>query len=181
MAELFRSTEDLIAVLERRKFLVTPCRWLAPDPKHGQRQLTLRGSLSDGNVTLQGVGLRIVCSQESLSLPISIVLIVQFKSKQRAIARIDMNSQRHENRHAVCGDLQFLDAGNTHFHDTVLHRQITIDRLFSGEVGDLPIARPLSNMPEEFSKVMEKCGELLHIDNLTEIEEPQWQRRQFPF
>jgi hypothetical protein len=36
-------------------------------------------------------------------------------------------------------------------------------------------------MPEDFSKAMEKCGELLHIGNLMEIEEPQWQPRQFPF
>ena len=36
-------------------------------------------------------------------------------------------------------------------------------------------------MPGAYSEAMEKCGELLHIENLGEIEEPQWQPRRFPF
>jgi hypothetical protein len=151
-----------------------------PDPKHGQRQLRITASLWDGVAALQGVTLRFACSSEGFDLPTHISLLVEYRGKPRAAARIDINGGPHPNSHAVCQDLQFLDAGKTHFHDTRLHLGIPIDRLFSGE-WDLPVARPISDMPQDFSKAMEKCGELLHIGNMTEIEEPQWQPRQFPF
>lgn len=180
MAELFCSIEDLISVLERPKFLVTPCLWLSPNPKSGERVLTIKGSLSDGTATILGVSLRAKCSPEGFSWPSSILLTADYKGKPRVMARVDINGLRHQNRHAVCGNLQHVDAGTTHFHDTRLHRAIPIDELFS-EIWNLPVASPIGDMPEDFSQAMEKCGELLHIDNLTMIEEPQWQPRQFHF
>ena len=181
MAELFKDTNDLVAVLERPKFLVFPCRWVAPNATVGQRRSSIRASLSDGRSTIQGVGLRIECNLEGFELPFAVVLTADYKGRPHAIARVDINGQRHENRHAVCASLQFSDAGSTHFHDTILHTRIEISLLLGGSLGDLPIARPIGDMPEDFSKAMEKCGELLHIGNLTEIEEPQWQPRQLPF
>jgi hypothetical protein len=181
LPELFGSTSDLIHALERPKLLVLPCTLLPPNPKHGQRQLTLRASLSDGVATIQGVSLRAGCTLEGFDLPFHVTLLAEFGGKPRAFARIDINGQRHENRLAVCESMQFMDAGRTHFHDTRLHSSVEIGVLFGGNVGDLPVARPLGDMPNKFSEVMEKCGELLHIVNLTEIEEPQWQPRQFPF
>lgn len=120
------------------------------------------------------------CSPEGFSLPLYVVLLAELKRKAHAIARIDINGQRHENRLAVCGEMQFADAGCTHFHDTKLHIGIPIEQLFSGN-WDLPIARPIGDMPKDFCKAMEKCGELLHIENLKEVEEPQWQPRRVPF
>jgi hypothetical protein len=181
LAELFRTTHDLIAVLQRPKLLVTPAVWVPPIAKFGQRQLTLKASLWDGTAAIQGVSFSASCSPEGFDLPVHVTLLAEFKGKPRAIARVDINGQRHGNRHAVCASLQFSDAGVTHFHDTRLHENIEISLLLSGSLGDLPIARPIGDMPEDFSKAMEKCGELLHIGNLTEIEEPQWQPRQFPF
>lgn len=90
------------------------------------------------------------------------------------MARIDINGSRHENRHVICGDWHLMDAGGTHFHDTLLHSGLEIEKLFNG-IWDLPVARPIGDMPKDFSGAMEKCGELLHIENLNEIEEPQWQ------
>jgi hypothetical protein len=110
-----------------------------------------------------------------------LALLAEFKGKPCAFARIDINGQQHINRHAICGDLQFEDAGGTHFHDTLLHCDLDIDQLFGPDFANLPVARPISDMPSDFSKAMEKCGEMLHIENLTEIEEPQWQPRQFSF
>lgn len=56
---------------------------------------------------------------------------------------------------------------------------MSIEELFfSG--WDLPVARPIDEMPEDFTGAMVKCGRLLNIDNLTEIEEPQWQPKRFP-
>lgn len=181
LAELFRSTQELIAVLQRPKLLVTPVVWVQPVTKLGQRQMTLTSSLWDGTATIQGVRFSASCSPEGFDLPVHVTLLAEFRGKPRAIARVDINGQRHENRHKVCGSLQFSDAGVTHFHDTSLHADIEIAQLLGGSLGDLPIARPIGDMPEDFSKAMEKCGELLHIGNLTEIEEPQWQPRQFPF
>lgn len=180
MAQLFSSVEDLIAVLERRKRLLFVSSWVAPSA-NGQRRLSFRGPLGEKSAALQGISLQIACDAEGFSLPTSVVLLAEINRKPRAIARIDINGTRHQNKLKICGDWQHLDAGHTHFHDTRLHRDIPIDEMFSDKYPDLPVARPISDMPEDFSKAMEKCGELLHIENLGEIEEPQWQPRQFPF
>ena len=158
-----------------------PTVWVPPRTSFGQRLLTLRASFWDGKATIQGLGLRALCYPEGIELRMSLVLLAEFDSKSRALARIDINGSRHENRHAVCGTMQFVDAGHTHFHDPLLHSHINIEDLLNHRFGDLPVARPISDMPEEFSKMMEKCGRMLHIENMTEIEEPQWQPRQFLF
>ncbi len=159
MAELFRSTDDLVSALKRPKFVVFPCPWVPPNNAFGQRRLTIRASLSDGTATIQGIGLRVECNPEGFSLPFTIVLTAEYKRKPRAIARIDINAQQHENRLAVCGDLQFQDAGTTHFHDTELHRHIELSKLLDDPLLDLPVARPISDMSKDFSAAMEKCGE----------------------
>ncbi len=153
--------------------------WLPPG-KHGQRGLKMKTSLRDESAALRGITLEIGCSTEGFDLPVSVVLMAEFKNKPRAMARIDLNGQRHENRLSICGEWQFQDAGRTHFHDTRQHLGIPIEQLFSGN-WDLPVAQPIGDMPKDFSKAMEKCGELLHIENLDEVEEPQWQPRRFPF
>lgn len=170
--------EDLIAVLERPKRLIKPFPWVSPS-QNGRRGLKLQTSLRDDTASLQGVKLEIGCSSEGFDLPVRVVLLAEINKKARAIARIDINGSMHQNRPAICGESQFMDAGRTHFHDTRMHRTIPIAELFNGSY-DLPIARPIDDMPEDFTKAMEKCGELLHIENLVEIEEPQWQPRQFP-
>lgn len=129
---------------------------------------------------MQGVSLRIGCSPEGAELPLHLSLLAEYGRKPHAFARIDLNGSRHPNAHAVCGSMQFVDAGKTHFHDTRLHLGMPIDKLFNSD-WDLPIAQPIGDIPDNFLKLMEKCGEMLHIENLTEVEEPQWQPRQFPF
>lgn len=180
LSELFSSVEDLIAVLERPKRLLSVGSWIAPN-RHGQRRLTFRGPLGEKSAALQGISLQIACDAEGFSLPTSVVLLAEINRKPRAIARIDINGTRHENKLKICGDWQHVDAGYTHFHDTRLHRDIPIAEMFSDKYPDLPVARPINDMPNDFSKAMEKCEELMHIENLGEIEEPQWQSRQFLF
>jgi hypothetical protein len=180
LSDLFSSVEDLIAVLEQRKRLIMPCMWVEPE-KSGQRGLKLKAPLQSESAALRGVTLEVGCHNESFELPSRVVLMVEFKGRSRAMARIDINGSKHENPKAICGEWHQKDAGRTHFHDTRLHNSIQIADLLSGTYGDLPVARPINDMPNEFSKAMEKCGELLHIENLGEIEEPQWQPRQFPF
>jgi len=179
LAELFSSVEDLVAILERPKRLVTPCLWVAPG-KNGQRGLKLKASLRDETAALRGVAIEIGCSAEGFDLPIHVVLLADFRNKPRAMARIDINGPTHVNRYAICAEWLHQDAGATHFHDTRLHRKLTVEELFSGN-WDLPVARPLGDIPKDFCDAMEKCGELLHIENLSEIEEPQWQPRRLHF
>jgi len=179
LAELFRSVQDLVAVLERPKRLVTPCSWVNAG-KNGQRGLKLKAALRDDYATIGGVTLELGCHVEGFHLPSRVVMMAEIGNKPRAMARIDINGSRHENRYAICGEWQFLDAGMTHFHDTRLHLGIAFSELFDGTYGDLPVARPIDNISENFLVALEKCGELLNIDNLGEIEEPQWQPRQFP-
>ena len=178
MAEIFTSVADLVAVLERPKRLVRLV--FVPPQKHGQRGFKLKSALLADGATIQGVTLEIGCAMEGFSLPSHVVLMAEINKKARAMARVDINGSPHPNLRAVCGEFQLVDAGTTHFHDTRLHAALTIAELFNDPRLDLPIARPINDMPKEFSKAMEKCGELLHIDNLGEVEEPQWQPRQFP-
>ncbi len=179
MSEFFTSLKDLIAVLERPKHLVNRS-WITPE-KPGERGFKIKSALNADSATLAGVSVEIRCQSEGFELPSTVVLMAEINTKPRAIARIDINGSLHENLKAVCGDWQNKPAGRTHFHDTRLHRLIPLEELFDGTHGDLPVARPIDDMPSEFSKAMEKCGKLLHIEDLGEVEEPQWQPRQLPF
>ena len=170
---------ELVAVLECPKSIVTACVWSEPR-ENGQRGLRLRTSLRDSDAAIQGVSLEIVCSAESFERPFRVVILAEFRRKARAMARIDINGSRHVKRYAVCRDSQFIDAGNTHFHDTRLHANITIEELFNTD-WDLPVARPIEDMPQDYAKAIERCGQLLNIENLSEIEEPKWQPKRFPF
>lgn len=179
LPEFFASIEDLIAVLERPKRLVNRS-WTLPE-KRGQRGFKLKSALFADSATLAGVTLEIRCNSEGFELPSAVVLMAEIYRKPHAIARIDINGPPHPNAKAVCGDLQNKNAGSTHFHDTRLHSRVPFQELFDGTHGNLPVARPIDDMPSEFSKAMEKCGKLLHIEDLGEVEEPQWQPKQLPF
>lgn len=179
MARLFATVDDLIAILEQPKRLIN-LTWTTSEIS-GQRGFKLKSALLSGSAALKGVSLEIGCATEGFDLPSRVVLMAEIDNKTRAIARVDINGSLHPNSRAVCGDLQHIDAGRTHFHDTRLHRKLTIDQLFHDTRWDLPVAQPISNMPKEFSRAMEKSGELLHIINLGEVEEPQWQPKQFLF
>ncbi len=178
MAELFSSVAELITVLKRPKRLVLPCLWTEPQAA-GQRKLRLRTALQTQNTAIRGVALEISCSAEGFDLSCSVILMAEILGKLRAIARIDMNGPSHPNTHAYCGSWQHTDAGKTHFHDTSLHSHIPFTDLFDDKRIDLPVAQPINDMPINFSKAMEKCGELMHIENLADIEEPKWQPQQF--
>ena len=172
MSNFFSLTQHLIAVLERPKWLVLPCPWVLPGP-NGQRGFTLKGTLRDEVGSIPGLRFEMRCHVEGFDLPSSLVLLAEFKDKSNAMARIDINGSPHTNRPAICGDWQHLDAGKTHFHDTKLHAGVAIEELFL-EGHDLPIARPITDLPDDFTAAMEKCGALLHILNLNEVEEPPW-------
>jgi hypothetical protein len=178
LAEIFHSVEDLVAVLERPKRLVSR-DWSVPG-KHGQRGLKLRSPLRDDLAAIQGVSLEVGCHPEGFDFPARVVLLAVYGGKQRAIARIDINGLSHVNRHPKSGDLSQLVLGSTHFHDTRLHLGFSINELLDSGL-DLPVARPLEGMPQDFSEAMKVCGELLQVADLKDIEEPQWQPRQFPF
>jgi hypothetical protein len=180
LRELFQTTDELIAILERPKRIVTPVVWTPPDLRVGQRQLKLKASLVAQEATILGVRIEVSCHAESFDLPSHVVLLVDYGGKPRAMARIDINGSGHPNAFPEAGALFQSDAGPTHFHDTRLHRRIPIRELFT-RAWDLPVAMPISDMPTEFQAAMEKCSELLHIENLGEISEPPWQPRQLPF
>jgi hypothetical protein len=180
LAIFFHNIEDLVAILERRKRIIITQSWVEPKT-NGNRGFKLQATLSDENSTILGVKFEIGCSSQGFELPSRVVLMAEINGKPRAMARIDINGSRHENTKSICGEWQHKDAGRTHFHDTRLHLGLSIDALFSGDFGDLPVAKPIHDMPEDFSQAMEKCGILLNIENMAEIDEPKWQPRQFLF
>ncbi len=178
MAEVFRSTADLVEVLERPKTLLVTNTWSLPS-HGGQRGFRMKAALQSGTEVIRGLSLEMRCHVEGFGVgrPMSVALLVEYMQRSRAMARVDIFGSRHENRHPICGEWQFSDAGVTHFHDTRLHVDLEIRELF-GSLWDLPVARPIGDMPQDFRGAMEKCGELLHIVDLSEVEEPQWQPRQ---
>jgi hypothetical protein len=176
VAEVFRSTADLVEVLLRPKKLLIINTWSGPT-QNGQRGLRMKAALQDVSGVIRGLSLEIRCHVEGFDRPVSVALLAEYMQRPRAMARIDISGSRHENRHPICGEWQFRDAGVTHFHDTVLHEALDIRELFGGGL-DLPVARPLGDMSQDFREAMEECGKLLHIDGLSEVEEPQWQPRQ---
>lgn len=100
------------------------------------------------------------------------MLAAEHNGKARNFARVDWNGSGHENRSRFCPAEVFLtSAGRSHFHDPQLHRNLTIEELFGL---NLPSAVALESNPSTFSELMERCARLLHIHNLTDVEEPPW-------
>lgn len=132
------------------------------------------------SVITQGITFCIVCQPEFPEEQVAIVLMVEIGLKPRPFARIDWRGQAHENRRVECGDLQYLDAGRTHFHDPRLHRHMTMDQLFSGNL-DLPVATKIDPEPNSFQDLTAVASQLLNIHNLPQVPVPPWSPRALPF
>lgn len=131
----------------------------------------------DGSINNQ-ISFAASCPAERISEQVALILLVEWKGKPRAFARIDWNGTEHDNREPACGDWRFKSAGRTHFHDPILHQHLDIQELF-GKAWDLPVATPLASDPSSFAELLEVAGGMLHIVNLKEIPEPPWAPRTF--
>lgn len=153
--------EDLCQRLADRKSLFGALDW---KPVNRSRRISTTVQIQ--SVISQGITFCVVCQPELPDEQVAIVLMAEIGFKPRPFARIDWRSQGHENRRVECGDMQFSDAGRTHFHDLRLHRHLSMDQLYGSNL-DLPIATKIDPEPNSFQDLTAVASRLLNIDNLT--------------
>jgi hypothetical protein len=158
------------------RLLCTP-KTLAQEPNWVAKNNGLRLSvplIADG-VVLRGINLVANCTEDRPDEKVSILLTTEIKGrKPAAFARYDWKGPPHVNTTAWSGDLQHVDVGPTHFHDTALHQHISRDVLFSGR-HNLPIARKIDPAPGSFAELLADATKLLYIEDLIRIPTPPWQ------
>lgn len=172
-----QSTADLIDALTAHKRTVRPHRWVEYFATREKVRNTANQFQLVSQLTSQGVGLaatlRIQCPMHTPNERVGVMLHTQHKGKSRCFARVDWNGSTHENRLRVCGPHRFLNAGPTHFHDPRLLGDAELGEVLDPNL-NLPVATPLDRAPRTFKELMVICSDLLHIEGLDEIEEPQW-------
>lgn len=173
-----RDIGDLCTILSAEKSLVLTGGWSLDSRTSKRRapELRLTAAIQMDGIAVRGLSFAARCNSERMDECVSLNLLTEWGLKPRCFARIDWRGGIHQNSHKVCDDLQFTDAGRTHFHDTSLHRHVDIPTLF-GSKWDLPIARPISPDPETFRQLLEISSTLMHIVNLKEIADPPWRPR----
>lgn len=139
--------------------------------------LRMTAALEADGAILQGVTFWANCMAQKPDEKLALMLMAETRLKPRAFARVDWRGPEHQNNEKICGDLRFLNASRTHFHDTVLHQHIEIEEIFS-EKYDLPIAVAIQPEPYSFMGLLEIAADLLHIENLTGIQTPSWEAPQ---
>lgn len=134
----------------------------------------MAASLENNEGLIQNVSFNARCSARMPDELVRLMLLtIDTTGKERCFARVEWRSSPHDNLKAVCGDLQGVSAGRSHYHDPCLHRHLSLEQFFGGD--DLPIAVSLDPQPETYRELLEIAARLLHIENLREIEEPPWQ------
>lgn len=161
--------DGLCSILKTPKRIVSLGEWT---PVHGQ--LRLSASLETDVAVIQGVSFMAVVQAERPDEKIALNLYADIERKPRPFARVDWRSLPHENLSRLCGEMRFVGAGRTHFHDPHLHRHIDFDELFLTKL-NLPVAALIDPEPPDFHELLALSADLLHIENLTELHIPPWQ------
>lgn len=164
---------ELCALLKAPKRLVSLRDW-----KRVNAQLRLAAALEIDGIVPAGLSFEATVAAEYSDENVTLMLHAFIKQKPRPFARIDWLTKAHPNVHRYCGPLRYVDAGRSHFHDTKLHVDIDFDELFLGKL-NLPCARALDPDPPDFKELLVISSQLLHIENLQEIQTPPWQPRNF--
>jgi hypothetical protein len=166
-----RTLDDLCSVLEAPKRLVAVRDW-----KRVHAQLRLGAALELDGVVAAGISFLVTVQAEYPDENVTLLLQAEIKQKPCPFARIDWRGGPHPNLRPQCGEMRFIDAGRTHFHNTALHRHIDFDELFLGKL-NLPVASAIEPEPADWQELLALSSALLHIENLTETPTPPWQPR----
>jgi hypothetical protein len=144
------------------------------DWKHVNSSVRIGTAIEVRGIISEGLSFRATAIKELPDERVAIVLLIDVDRKPRPFARIDWRGNIHANNHRMCDRHQFLNAGRTHFHDPNLHLHLSISDIFGPHV-DLPIATPITPEPTNFLELIEISGQLLHIENLSNMPVPPWQ------
>lgn len=121
------------------------------------------------------VGLYLKCFEDRPDEMVSIGLTIETSIGPKCFARVDWRGTNHPNTHHLCGDLQFIDAGQTHFHNPALCPPGDDPMAHIRE--NLPIAVAIEARPPNFEALLDRCASILNVTNLTKATPPQWQSR----
>jgi hypothetical protein len=125
---------------------------------------------------LRGLALYLQCIRDLPDEQVSIGLTVETSIGPKCFARVDWRAvSGHPNAHGLCGSLQFIDAGRTHFHNPELCT--TTDNVMDHIRENLPIAAAIERPPKNFEALVQRCASILRVVNLTEAPTPTWQLR----
>lgn len=171
MKSLFNSVDELRDMLLAPKRLIKPHGW-----KTKRAMLVMASAIEIDGIGAQGIEFLASCNSEREEEQVSFILLASIGLKLMPFARVDWRGQPHSNKEGATEEHRFKDAGRTHFHDTELHMHFNFSKLFNGK-NNLPVAREITPEPSNFAELLEKAGELLHIENLSEIETPPWAPR----
>ncbi len=145
-------------------------------PGNRSGALKIRASIESGGILVKGVSLFLNCRIDQPDELVSAGLTIETAYGPKCFARVDWRSRAaHFNQKKICGDLQFVDAGKTHVHRPDLYKEGVEPMEYLRQ--NLPAAVSLDPAPGTFSELLDMAGRILSVNNLTEVEEPQWQPR----
>ncbi len=139
--------------------------------------LEIRASLENQGILISGVSLFLTCREDRPDEMVSIGLTIETPFRPKCFARVDWRQAPHVNQSALCGDLQFIDAGRTHVHRPDLYGENVEPIEYLKQ--NLPAAVSLDPVPGSFADLLDTAGTLLNVDNLTEVQTPPWEPRLF--
>ena len=162
---------DISHLLEISKTVIPTSGWR---DAHRSGALELRSSLISDGTTILGAELCLRCLRSRPDERVSLLILMETGAGPRCIARIDWRaSVPHINLSPLCGDLQFSDAGTTHFHNPGLYEGIENPLDFIMQ--NLPLAASIDPPPEDFSSLLDRSAIMLNITNLSQLAAPPWQ------
>ena len=122
---------------------------------------------------MRGIGLYLKCFEDRPDEFVSVGLTIETSVGPKCFARIDWRGTGHPNTHQLCGDLQFIDAGRTHFHNPDLCPPDDDPMAHIRE--NLPIAAAIEPAPRNLEALLDRCASILNVTNLAEATLPRWQ------
>lgn len=122
---------------------------------------------------MRGVTLFLKCYEDRPDEMVSIGLTIETSIGPKCFARIDWRGTCHLNTHHLCGDLQFINAGRTHFHNPELCPLGDDPMAHIRE--NLPVAAAIEPSPQNLEALLDRCANILNVTNLNEVVPPRWQ------
>lgn len=167
------SLADVVAALEAVKQAVLPPAW---SPRRQQPNvLAIRAPLTVDGIVQAGLTVHLQCDQGFPDERVAISLLLEGAIKPLNIARVDWLGSAHSNPLALAGSVQFLDAGQSHFHDP--RYCPTPGHIEAFLRGNVPSAVALQPEPPDFPSLLAQASVLLNITNLMDVPVPPWQPR----
>ena len=168
----FPSKSDVITSLSSPK-LVVSTGW-----RQTPRQNSLRimcGLTEQNGTSMKGLTFSMTANANRPDECVTAVLLIETPNRPMCCARFDWRGSPHPNASSLCGDMQYIPAGRSHWHDPALYPDdATLEKAM---MQNLPAAVSSEPEPSDFSDLLTRCARLFRIENLTDLQVPPWQSR----